>query len=109
MFKKRILLFLGLSLWFSISFGQSPSADIFVLRTEEDFMGGKPVWIYADGKKICHITAGQHIQLKEPAGEHVFYVLFSGRNKLKNKIFAHCEQPRQQQIGIMRPHCEKQC
>ncbi len=85
MFKKRILLFLGLSLLFSISFGQSPTADIVVLRTEEDFMGGKPVWIFADGKKICSITAGQHIQLKEPAGEYVFYVSFSGRNKLKNK------------------------
>ncbi len=83
--KKRILLSLGLSLWFISSFGQSPAARIVVLRSSEDFMGDKPVWIYADGKKICSVTAGQHIQLNQPAGEHTFYVSYSGKNKLTPK------------------------
>lgn len=83
--KKRILLCLGLSLWFISSFGQSPASNIIVLRPEGDLMGDKPVWIYADGKKVCSVIAGQHIQLNQPAGEHAFFVSFSGQNKLKSK------------------------
>lgn len=88
MFQKRILLCLGLSLWFLSSIGQSPTARIVVLRSSDDFMGDKPVWIYADGKKICSVTAGQHIQLMQPLGEHAFYVSYSGKNKLKAKQMA---------------------
>lgn len=88
MFKKRILLFLGLSWWFISSFGQSPVANIIILRSSEDFMGNKPVWIYADGKKICSVTAGQHIQLKQPVGEHTYYVSYAAKNKLKPKQMA---------------------
>jgi hypothetical protein len=51
-------------------------------------MGDKPVWIYADGKKMCSVTAGQHIQLMQPLGEHAFYVSYSGKKKLKAKQMA---------------------
>ena len=84
-FGKRICLCLGLSLWFLTSFGQSPAPEIILLRPEGDLMGDKPVWIYIDGKKVCSVTAGQHIQLKQPAGEHAYFVSFSAQKKLKPK------------------------
>jgi hypothetical protein len=102
--KKRIILCLGLSLWFFSSFAQSMATGIVVLRPEGDLMGDKPVWIYADGKKICSVTAGQHTHLNLPAGEHAFYVSFSGRNKLKQNsgaVFIACATDRTNYLLIV--------
>lgn len=89
MFNKPFLLCLGLFLWFSSSFGQPPSgasaANIIFIRTEGDFMGNKPVWIYVDGKRTCNVSAGQHVLMKTSAGEHTFHVSFSGKPNLKTK------------------------
>ena len=48
-------------------------------------MGNKPVWIYVDGKRICNVSAGQHVSMKTSAGEHTFHVSFSGKPNLKTK------------------------
>lgn len=89
MYSKNLIPFLGLFLWFSSSFGQPPSgtstANIIFIRTEGDFMGNKPVWVYVDGKRICNVSAGQHASMKTSVGEHTFHVSFSGKPNLKTK------------------------
>lgn len=88
-FKKKFISYLGLFIWFLWSFGQPPSgasaANIIFIRTEGDFMGNKPVWIYIDGKRVCNVSANQHVSMKTSAGEHTFQVSFSGKPSLKTK------------------------